>query len=130
MVLPPKELAWRLIVWSLVFGWAVWKMRDLKMEDVAPPPVGAVDVTLVSREPAKGAAPAVVDVEAATRAMDAAIAGARACGAGGTIAVRLDAGGLAEAHLRGTGDVACVTRAVTEQAWPATAQGFEMERGL
>jgi hypothetical protein len=130
VVLPPKELAWRLVVWTLLFGWAVWKMRDLAVDDVAPTIVQPVDVVLIERAPMTGDAPAVVDVEAAARAMDAAAEAARACGAGGILAIRLDAGGLAEAHLRGAGDVDCVRAAVTAPAWPATAQGFEMERPL
>lgn len=132
MVLPPKTLAWRLLLWSALLVWAVYKLRDTAVEDVfvAPPPP-TVELVRPADAPAPVGEPAdVVDVEAAVRAMDAFAAGAVACGAEGTLAIELGVDGLAQASLTGTGDTACVARAAWSAPWPRTRLAFELERAV
>lgn len=126
MILPPRQLFWRLLLWSGLLVWAVWKMRATDVPvDV---PVEADGLLVLPAAVEDPAAPAMVDIEAALRAMDAAEQAARAC-RGGVLSVTLGRSGLTEARLRG-GDAACVTTAVTGVTWPSARQAFEMERAV
>lgn len=131
MVLPPKTLAWRLLAWSGLLVWAIWKLRDTDVDEVFVPTPSVIELARTpDAAPPVGEPAAVVDPEAALRAMDAAVAGAEACGATGSLEVELGADGLQAARLVGVGDAACVAGAVWTQAWPRAAGGFAMERAL
>lgn len=154
MVLPPRELMFRLVFWAAVFGWAVWKMQDLRTGDLVvpemlagPPAPTAAPVVSVpppaTRAPVEGAAPDVVDPEAAFTTMEAALRGAAGCHVVGTLGVRLGPDGLAEAWVRNgavpVGDdtdpldataLACLSDALWALGWPRTTLGFEIERDV
>jgi hypothetical protein len=146
MILPPRTLAIRLVLWTALLVYAIWNLRGRSAEEVfaeAPPAAAPLRVPLPA--PAARVAPiplevpAIVDVAAAVAAMDAATASVGACGARGTFGVRLGASGLAEGWLMPEGPQSeaaprspsvadCASKAAWAPAWPATTQGFEMER--
>src|SRR4051812_29788193 len=100
MILPPRQLLVRLVLWSAILVWAVWKMRQTSVNDlfgIAPPPdevVAAPEPVALPRPappaPLTGDAPATVDVQAAIATMDATEAAVLPCGAVGTLVVELD----------------------------------------
>jgi hypothetical protein len=145
MILPPRQLFFRLVLWSAILVWAVWKMRQHSVNDIfgiAPPPESAAEtvaapdpVALPSPAPRAlpaGEAPATVDIEAAIAAMDATETAAQACGGVGTLIVELDATGLAQATFspdpKDPAQITCLAAAVWGRTWPRTTQGFEMVR--
>ncbi len=154
MILPPRTLAIRLFFWTALLAYAIWILRGRSADEVfvadpapvavdrripLPAPVGAFGDAAPSEAPQDVGAPAVVDIEAAVGAMEAAGSALAACGATGTFSVRLDTDGLAEAWIAPPeGDEAaltpevqaCAARAAWAPAWPRTAQGFEMQRAI
>ena len=128
LILPPKTLAIRLAIWSGLFVWAIYSMRDIAPGDVLvtvpqslPPPVSTPEAS-----PAD--IPDIVDVVALMNALDTVAAGG--CEARGTLAVRIGPVGLEEASFDGTGDAECVSRMTWAQAWPRGVQVLEMERKI
>lgn len=128
LILPPKTLAWRLLLWSGLFVWAIYKLRDTAPGDLLvtvpqplPPPV-----TVAAAPPAD--VPDIVDVVALMDALDAVATGG--CEARGTLSVRIGPTGLEAASFDGTGDAACVSRITWAQAWPRGVQELEMERKI
>lgn len=148
MILPPRTLAIRLFFWTALLVYAIWNLRGRSSDEVfteAPPPAAPVRVPLAPPPlfvaPIPIEIPSIVDVAAAVAAMDAAAPAVAACGARGTLGVRLGPSGLAEGWL--TPDtatsataplsqegLACAAVALWGPAWPAAKQGFEMERPL
>ncbi|MES2644125.1 MAG: hypothetical protein V4850_31855 [Myxococcota bacterium] len=142
MILPPRTLAIRLFFWTALLAYAIWILRDKRADDVfgsdAPPPTVDARVPLarpVTHAPPDGAAPPLVDIEAAMGAMDAATTAIAACGVTGTFSVRLDATGLAEAWILPTSPLSqvaatCAAGAAWAPVWPRTTQSFETERAV
>jgi hypothetical protein len=136
MILPPKTLFWRLLIWTGLLVWAVWRMRQAPPEPAEPPPEEAVptvapdSVLWTAPSGAAPAAPPVVDVVAAMAAMDAAEKASAACHSVGKLSIELGSAGLTRVRFEGAGERPCLLTAVQAQRWPSTLQSFELEREL
>lgn len=144
MILPPRTLAIRLFFWTALLVYAIWNLRGKRSDDVfVPEPAPVVDLRVPLPRPAapapqtapEGAAPPIVDIDAAVAAMDAAASGLVACAVTGTFSVRLGADGLAEAWILAEPALSeaattCAAGAAWGAPWPRTAQTFEMERAV
>jgi len=145
VVLPPRELLFRLVLWTAVFVWAIWKMQDFAMQDVAVPDF--LGLPLVATEPvaiplpapaaSPGEPPAdLVDPAAAVAAMDAVAKAGAACGVAGELTVTLGPAGPVAAFLDAKGApvdaaaLACLGTAVSAGAWPRSALTFELSGAL
>lgn len=103
----PRATAVRLVIWCLLFGWAVWKMRSnadvAAGANMALAPAMRVlerptDVPVDSRD----AGDAVIDPEALQSGLQIAAKAAKACGAhGAVLTVTVGRAGLLRAELRG-----------------------------
>lgn len=129
MGVSPRALAIRLVLWSVLFIWAVYKLHQFEASQIFVPPPPAVPTVLVASGGAPDpAAPPLVDPEAALAALGEATRALHGCGSSGTLTVRLGASGVEYAALLGTlGDEACAKRAITTVAWPKGAAGFELD---
>ncbi len=129
MYLPPKPLAFRLVMWSGLFAWAVWRMNDVEIEIPPPTPEVRVLAPAASRAAPVTLAPPVVDPAALFAAMQAASAAAGGCGAtGATLTVTVGPSGLGQATLTGTVTdpvAACLADAVWAIDWPRGSQDLE-----
>ena len=129
MYLPPKPLAFRLLMWSGLFAWAVWRMNDVEI--VIPPPAPEVRVLAPpAPRPAPAAlAPPVIDPGALVVAMEAASAAAARCGGtGASLTVVVGPSGLGQATLTGTvtdAAATCLAEAVWAIEWPQGSQDLE-----
>ena len=129
MYLPPKPLAFRLVMWSGLFAWAVWRMSDVEIE--IPPPTPEVRVLAPStpRVSPVSLAPPIVDPAALYTAMQAASGAGGRCGAtGATLTVIVGPSGLGQATLTGTVTdpvAACLAAAVWAIDWPRGSQDLE-----
>ena len=127
MILPPRELLPRLLVWSGLFVWALWRMHQASTLDVLGPDIlgaGVPDAGNPGSAPAAASVPRVLallnpapaplalstgsplpdvmDPEAALNAVAAAASSAQSCGSNrtfGTLGVRLGPSGLASAWV-------------------------------
>jgi hypothetical protein len=145
MILPPRELLFRLVFWIAAFGWAVWKLGDLATHELVvpdllmpppehmPPPAPRVRTLPITPGPPRADAADVADPAlAATTLRDVAPA-LRACGVHGMVGVRLGERGLAEAWVRDLGaplddaGASCAARALDAGTWPAGRLEFEVE---
>ena len=111
MILPPKALAVRLTLWSLLLVWAIWKMQPIADDDGSDR-LSADPTTLVThgrrleRPPGPPPHPAtdgIIDPEALQRALGVAARAASECGVRGAMP-RATVGptGLLHAELTGT----------------------------
>lgn len=154
MVLPPRELLFRLVFWGGVFVWAIWKIQDFSMRDVAVPDF--LGMPLVTTGPVElprpeGLTPAaadddgdaahdagldLVDPAAAVATMDATLSAAAPCGSAGELTVTLGTEGLVVATIDTRGveldanASACLARAVWGATWPRSAVAFELSGTL
>lgn len=155
MVLPPRELLVRLVLWGAVFGWAVFKIRDLGSGAVAvpellsgPPPAAApapVRVPLPRPDDLPAATPAAPapegELAAAVAARDAALATAATCGLSGELGVAVGPAGIASAWFVEVPSApppaspsadghACAARAAWSAPWPALPTLVEFSGAL
>ena len=128
MHLPPKQLAFRLVLWSGLLAWAMWKMNRTGVEESMAPDVRELAAPASVPLPAT-LAPPVVDPGALVQALEAASAVAARCGAtGATVTVRLGPAGLGGVTLRGrvTDAVAeCLRQGIWALEWPRGGQELE-----
>lgn len=140
MIPSPRATAVRLVIWCLVLGWAVWKMRS--SEEVATgasmalsPEVRVLerpsDVSAPTESASLPGPPAFVDPEALQRGLEAAANAAKACGAhGAVLVVTVGGSGLQHVELRGQvpdAEAACLGRAVWQGRWPAGTSEMEAQ---
>lgn len=136
----PRATAVRLLIWCLLFGWAVWKMRS--SDDVATgasmalsPEVRVLerpsDVPVPTASSNPTGPPAFVDPEALQTGLEAAASAAKACGVHGTVlVVTVGGSGLQRVELQGQvpdAEAACLGRAVWQGRWPAGAGEMEAQ---
>lgn len=138
MIPSPRATAVRLVIWCLLFGWAVWKMRS--SDDVATgasmalsPEVRMLERPLdvpVSTASLPGAT-GPIDPEALQTALAAAANAAKTCGAhGAVLVVTVGVSGLQHVELRGQvpdAEAACLGRAVWQGRWPAGTSEMEAQ---
>lgn len=136
MIPSPRATAVRLVIWCLLLGWAVWKMRS--NDDVATGASMALspEVRMLERPLDVPAAPSAVatgliDPEALQTGLEAAADAAKACGAhGAVLVVTVGGSGLQHVELRGQvpdAEAACLGRAVWQGRWPAGTSEMEAQ---
>ena len=128
MNLSPRQLGLRLLLWSVLLAWAVWKMRGGVGETALAPSVRTLDAPVralpAPSAPAGGgeAAPPTVDPLRLLDTLAEARTAADTCGVRGAIlSVRVGAAGLEAADLEGqVTDAAarCFTERVWALSWP------------
>lgn len=120
-----RGIAVRLLVWSAIFAWAVWKMGPHVNK-----PNGSWALTRPT-DAATSAPPVdLPDVEAALQHLDRVALEVRNCPAKGVLRIRLGTTGLAEATLDGSGDTSCVAAVAWRAPWPASRQELVLERSV
>ncbi len=120
-----RGIAVRLLVWSAIFAWAVWKMGPHVNK-----PNGSWPLTRPTDAAASAPPVDLPDVEAALQHLDRVALEARNCPAKGVLRVRIGATGLVEATLEGSGDTSCVAAVAWRAPWPASRQELVLERSV
>lgn len=133
MYLPPRQLAVRLLLWSALFGYVVWRLSGQELPTALAPGVRSLVPT--SRPPAPATmAPAIVDPADLAQALAAAGGAGAVCGATGTtLNVRVGPAGLERAEVVGAvSDEAalCLTVAIWKLNWPRGEQEIETSTPL
>lgn len=125
MGLTPRQLAFRLALWSALFAWALWRMNSTGAEEAIAPDVRSL-LPPGARPTPTTLAPPIVDPERLVAAMDAASRVAAGCGGtGATLQFRVGPAGLEEATLHGRvtdAVAACLTAGIWGVDWPRGAQ--------
>ena len=133
MILPPKALAVRLTLWSLLLAWAIWKMQPAAIgvnPDPPTPDARQLHRPLGTTNPV--AVGGIIDPELLQRALREAVVAASECGVyGATVRATVGPTGLLHAELAGpaTDEAAgCLAGRIWGSAWPAGLG--EMEGGI
>lgn len=136
MIPTPRATAVRLVIWSVLLGWAVWKMRSSDEVATGASMALSPEVRMLERPLDVPAAPSAVatgfiDPEALQTGLEAAADAAKACGAhGAVLVVTVGGSGLQHVELRGQvpdAEAACLGRAVWQGRWPAGTSEMEAQ---